>query len=103
LPLIRGSCPTHLILAHRAGQETIWRAPELRIPPLSQVAALYEAVCAAGGIFPKAKVAGIALNTRHLDEAAAREAVARTVDETGLPTTDVVRYGADALVDAVLK
>jgi uncharacterized NAD-dependent epimerase/dehydratase family protein len=103
LPLIRGSCPTHLILTHRAGQESIARAPELKIPPLREVAALYEAVCAAGGIFSPARVAGIALNTQHLNEAEAREAVARTADETGLPTTDVVRYGADALVDAVLK
>jgi uncharacterized NAD-dependent epimerase/dehydratase family protein len=102
LPLIRGSCPTHLILVHRAGQNVIWRAPELKIPPLPEVVALYEAVCAAGGIFPPAKVAGIALNTAHLDEAAARDAVARTADETGLRTTDVVRYGAAPLIDAVL-
>jgi uncharacterized NAD-dependent epimerase/dehydratase family protein len=102
LPLMRGSCPTHLILAHRAGQEHIWRAPELRIPPLREVAALYEAVCAACGLFPPAKVVGIALNTHHLGDREAAEAVARTEAETGLPVTDVVRYGAEPLVDAVM-
>jgi uncharacterized NAD-dependent epimerase/dehydratase family protein len=103
LPLMRGSCPTHLILTHRAGQESIYRAPEFKIPPLPQVVAVYEAVSAAGGIFSGAKVAGIALNTGHLDDAAARDAVARTADETGLPTTDVVRHGAEILLDAIFK
>jgi uncharacterized NAD-dependent epimerase/dehydratase family protein len=102
LPLMRGSCPTHLILTHRAGQESIYRAPQVRIPPLPQVIALYEAVSSAAGAFPGAKVAGIALNTGHLDAAAARDAVARTAAETGLPTADVVRDGADILLNAVL-
>ncbi|HZT43570.1 MAG TPA: DUF1611 domain-containing protein [Chthonomonadaceae bacterium] len=101
LALMRGSCPTHLILAHRAGQETIARAPWAKIPPLREVAALYEAVCAAGGALPAAKVAGIALHCRDMDDEAARDAIARTTDETGLPVTDVVRFGADPLVDTI--
>jgi len=103
LPLIRGSVPTHLILTHRAGQETIGRAPWVKIPPLREVATLYETVCACGGAFPAAKVAGIALNCRHLDTEAARAAVAQTEAETGLPVTDVVRFGAEPLVDAILS
>lgn len=102
LALIRGGCPTHLILTHRAGQESIARASWAKIPPLREVAALYEAVCAAGGALPAAKVAGIALNCGHLDEHAARDAVARAADETGLPVTDAVRFGAEPLLDAIL-
>lgn len=46
---------------------------------------------------------GIALNTAHLDEYAAKEAIAHTIAETGLPCTDVVRFGADVLLDAVMQ
>lgn len=102
LPLMRGSMPTHLILCHRAGQEAVARAPWVRIPPLRDVARLYEAVAAAAGALPAARVVGIALNTAHLDDAAAREALARARDESGLPVADTVRFGADPLLEAVL-
>jgi uncharacterized NAD-dependent epimerase/dehydratase family protein len=64
---------------------------------------LYETVASAGGAFGKVPVAGIALNTAHLDEFAAKEAIAQTTAETGLPCTDVVRFGADVLLDAVMQ
>jgi uncharacterized NAD-dependent epimerase/dehydratase family protein len=99
LPLIRGSVPTHLILCHRAGQESIARAPWVTFPPLKEVAALYEAVCAP--ILP-ARVVGIALNCGHLTDDEARVACEQTEAETGLPTTDVVRFGGEKLLRAVL-
>jgi len=49
-----------------------------------------------------ARVACVALNTRSLDEAGARRAVAAAEDETGLPADDPVRFGAGRLLDAVL-
>jgi uncharacterized NAD-dependent epimerase/dehydratase family protein len=42
-----------------------------------------------------AAVVGIALNTRGLDEAAARAEIARARETTGLPADDVVRFGAE--------
>jgi uncharacterized NAD-dependent epimerase/dehydratase family protein len=48
------------------------------------------------------RVAAIALNTRNLDEDAARAAVEDVQAETGLVTDDPVRFGAARLVDAVL-
>jgi uncharacterized NAD-dependent epimerase/dehydratase family protein len=42
------------------------------------------------------------VNTRGLDDAAAREAVAAAEAETGLPADDPVRFGAGRLLDAVL-
>ncbi len=102
LPLLRGACPTHLVLCHRAGHESISRESWVKIPPLRQVAALYETAASAGGALPAARVAGIALNTAYLDDAAARDAIDCVRQETGLPTTDVVRYGADILLEAVL-
>ena len=49
-----------------------------------------------------ARVAAIALNTRRLDEDEARAAIAQAEDETGLTADDLVRFGADRVLDAVL-
>ncbi len=103
LPLLRGSQPTHLILVHRAGQTHLSRLPDISIPPLPAVVQLYEAVAVAAGAFAPAPVAAIALNTHHLDEAAARDAIAQVEAATGLPCTDPIRFDADKLLDAVLK
>ena len=101
LPLVRGSCPTHLVLVHRAGQRRVARLP-VDMPPLRAVAALYEAVASVAGRSPGPRVVGIALNCGHLDDAEAATAVADVERETGLPTADVVRSGAGRLLDAVL-
>jgi uncharacterized NAD-dependent epimerase/dehydratase family protein len=103
LPLIRGSQATQLVLVHRAGQTHNKNNPHVPIPPLPQVIHLYETVAGAGGAFGTVPVVGIALNTAHLDEDAAQEAIAQTIAETGLPCTDVVRFGADVLLDAVMQ
>jgi uncharacterized NAD-dependent epimerase/dehydratase family protein len=102
LSLIRGGCPTHLILVHRAGQTAIARAPQVKIPPLKEVAALYEAVASAGGALQPCKVAGIALNCFGLSDQEAKQAVESTEQESGLPTQDVVRFGAEKLLNAIL-
>lgn len=102
LPLIRGTQPTQMILVHRAGQTHIRNHPHVPIPPLAKVIQLYETVAAAGGAFTPVPVVAIALNTAHLETAVAQLAIEQTQAETGLPCTDVVRFGADALLDAVL-
>jgi uncharacterized NAD-dependent epimerase/dehydratase family protein len=103
LPLMRGSQPTAQILVHRSGQTHIRRAPTVPIPPLTEVIRLYEAIALAGGAFAPAPVVGIALNTAHLSDVEARIAIDRVQQETGLPCTDVVRYGAEILLDAVIN
>lgn len=103
LPLLRGSQPTHLLLVHRAGQTHIHRYPDVAIPPLREVVKVYETLAFAGGAFTPAKVAAIALNTAHLDPASAEQAIEQAQIETGLPCTDPVRFGADSLLDAILR
>ncbi|MGK7959615.1 DUF1611 domain-containing protein [Crocosphaera sp.] len=99
LPLIRGSQPTALILVHRVGQTQIHNAPQVAIPPLPEVIALYEQVARVGGGSHQVKVKAIALNTFHLGETEARNAIETVAETTGLPCTDVVRFGADSLLD----
>ncbi|MBD2133475.1 DUF1611 domain-containing protein [Sphaerospermopsis sp. FACHB-1094] len=102
LPLIRGSQPTHLILVHRAGQTHNHNNPHVPIPPLPEVIKMYEIIASGAGAFAKVPVAGIALNTRDLDEVAAKNAIAQVTDQTGLPCTDPVRFGGELLLDAVM-
>ncbi len=102
LPLMRGSQPTHLVLVHRAGQTHSRNAPAFKIPPLPDVVQLYEAVVAAAGAFTPARVAAIALNTAHLDEHEARQAIDQVQQDTHLPCTDPVRLGAQPLLDAIV-
>ncbi|MDB9372666.1 DUF1611 domain-containing protein [Nodularia sphaerocarpa] len=103
LPLIRGSQPTQLILAHRAGQVHVRNHSHVVIPSLAKVIRLYETVASAEGAFANVPVVGIALNTAHLDEFTAQEAIAQTTAETGLPCNDPVRFGASLLLDAIMS
>ena len=101
LGLVHGSVPHLYVLCHEAGRTEIEGAgggPHL-IPPLSELVELHERISLP--VRP-ARVACVALNTRSLDEAGARRAVAAAEDETGLPADDPVRFGAGRLLDAVL-
>lgn len=102
LPLMRGSCANAMILCHRARMEKLDTDGDIPVPPLRDVIALNEAVAGAAGALTPARVVGIALNTRDLDAAEARDEVARTAEETGLPVADTVRFGAAPLAEAVL-
>ncbi|GAB4371557.1 MAG: DUF1611 domain-containing protein [Elainellaceae cyanobacterium] len=103
LPLMRGSQPTHLVLVHRAGQSHIHNCPDVPIPPLKKAIEVYETVVSAGGAFAPTPVIGIALNTFHLNEEEAQRAIEQAQLETGLPCTDVIRFGAELILDAILQ
>jgi uncharacterized NAD-dependent epimerase/dehydratase family protein len=99
--LYHGSAPHLLVLCHQAGlteTEGAGGGPH-PIPPLRELVELHERLA-----LPRrrSRVVAVALNTRSLDEDAARAAVAAAEAETGLPAGDPVRFGAKRLVDAVL-
>lgn len=102
LPLLRGTQPTHLVLVHRAGQSHIHNFPQVKIPDLPSVIALYEQVTTAAGAFYPAKVVAIALNTGHLTAATAEEAIQSVEAQTKLPCADIFRTGADKLLTPIL-
>lgn len=97
LSLLHGAAPDALILCHQVTRETV-RRYTVPIPSLNRLIHLHQEILAP---IKPARVIGIALNTFGLDEPAARAAVARAKDETGLPATDPVRYGVEPLLDAV--
>jgi uncharacterized NAD-dependent epimerase/dehydratase family protein len=101
LGLYHGSVPHLLVLCHEPGRTEIEGAgggPH-PIPPLRDLVELHERVALPAR---PARVAAVALNTRHLDQEEARTAIAAAAEETGLPADDPIRFGAAKLVDAVL-
>ena len=102
LPLMRGSCPTHLILCHRADLNNL-RPPveHIKIPSLNDVIALNENLANACGTFLNVKVVGISLNTVKLDPISAQKAIDFWELETNLPVTDVVRFGPEKIGNAI--
>ncbi len=102
LPLLRGSQPTHLILVHKAGQTTVRNCPQVTIPPLAAVVQLYEQLTTAAGAFAPAPVVAIAINGVNLPDQELRIYLDRVTQETGLPCTDAVRFGAAPLLAALL-
>lgn len=99
LGLIHGSAPHAYVLCHQAGQTVVDENDDFPMPSLADLADLHERMSL---LARPAAVRAIALNTRHLDDAAARAAVDVAESETGLPADDPVRFGAAKLFDALL-
>jgi uncharacterized NAD-dependent epimerase/dehydratase family protein len=100
LGLIHGSAPHAYVLCHLAGQTAVDHDDRFPMPPLAELVRLHEELSL---LARPARVAAIALNTSPLGEEEARAAIAAAEAETGLPADDPVRFGAVALVDAVLQ
>ena len=98
LGLLHGSLPHAFIACHMPTRETFRHNPWLKIPPITDVIALHEAM--ANPLRP-VKTIGVSLNTVEMADHDARAEIARVERETGLPTTDPVRYDTQPLVEAV--
>jgi uncharacterized NAD-dependent epimerase/dehydratase family protein len=98
LGLIHGAAPHAYVLCHKAGERYVDENERYPIPPLAALVDLHERISL---LARPARVRAVALNTRDLDEAAARRAIEETEAETGLPADDPVRFGAGRLVDAL--
>ena len=96
--LIHGSAPHAYVLCHKAGERYVDEDERFPIPPLSRLVALHEELSL---LARPARVLAVALNTRDLSEADARQAVEEAEAETGLPADDPVRFGSERLVDAL--
>ncbi len=94
--LMHGSAPDAMVFCHNPTRE--FQRSGVRIPPMRELIALHEELCRY--VHPS-KVIAVSLNCAELDEAGARRAIEKAEDETGLPATDVVKFGAGPLADAV--
>jgi uncharacterized NAD-dependent epimerase/dehydratase family protein len=96
--LLHGALPHAQIMCAQPTRKAIRHNDWVAIPPLPEFIRLSESVAAP---LRPAPVIAVALNTFDLDEASARREIERTANETGLPTTDPVRYDPVPIVDAV--
>ena len=98
LGLMHGALPHAMVMCAQPSRLTIDRNPWVRIPPLREMIALHETVMESLRPSP---VIAVALNTFDLSDHDAREAVARVAGETGLPTTDPVRFAPEPIAAAI--
>jgi uncharacterized NAD-dependent epimerase/dehydratase family protein len=96
--LIHGSLPHGLVMCAQPSRTHINNNPWVPIPPLAEFIAMHERMLAP---LRPAKTIAVALNTYDLSEADARRAIDAVASETGLPTTDPVRYDPAPVVDAI--
>ena len=98
LGLLHGAMPDLMIFCHQARRTSI-KGYAVPLPPLRRMIEMYEQAMA---WLRPAPVVGIALNTYELSDAQAQGEIRRAEEETGLPATDCVRFGAGKLIDALL-
>jgi uncharacterized NAD-dependent epimerase/dehydratase family protein len=103
LGLIHGSMPEAMIFCHKAGTTAIEGYDNCPYPSLNRMIQFNEDTVSWVRPERPCKVVGLALMTQHLSEQEAREAMKQAEDETGLPVTDVVRFGAGVLMDALSR
>src|SRR5256712_11646695 len=98
LGLIHGSMPEAMIFCHKAGTTAIEGYTNCLFPPMKSMIQVNEEMVNMLRPDRPCKVVGLALMTHHLGEQEAREAGKQAEDETGLPATDVFRFGSGVLM-----
>lgn len=97
--ILHGSMPDKLVLCHEAQKDAIHGYDSFSLPSIQTYVELYEGL--AEPICPSQVQAG-AINTYGLSENEAREAVDEYEEILGLPATDVIRYDANEILEALI-
>jgi uncharacterized NAD-dependent epimerase/dehydratase family protein len=103
LGLIHGSMPDAMIFCHKAGATAIDGYAYCPLPSLNRMIEINEDTVSWVRPQQPCKVVGLALVTNHLSEQEALDAIKQAEDETGLPATDVWRFGPGKLMDALIE
>jgi uncharacterized NAD-dependent epimerase/dehydratase family protein len=103
LALVHGATPQALVMVHKPGlaEHDFDHLPEASFPiaSLPGFIDLHERVA---GLVAPSRVVAVALNTSlYPDDAEARRIIDQVAAETGLPTDDPFRFGADRLWPAI--
>ena len=98
--LIHGSLPHAQVMCAQPSRTAINRCEWVKIPPLVEFIKMSEAATKA---LRPAPVIAVALNTYDLSDDEARRVVEQVTSETGLPTTDPVRFGPEPVAGAIAK
>lgn len=98
LGLIHGSLPHAMVMCHQPSRTHVNNNPWVKLPPLSDLIELHEALVRH---LRPAPVIAVSLNTYDLSERKAKAAIRSIERETGLPTTDPVRFDPAPVVEAI--
>ena len=98
LGLIHGSLPHAMVMCHQPSRLHINNNPWVKLPPLGELIELHEALVRH---LRPAPVIAVSLNTYDLSERKAKAAIRKIERETGLPTTDPVRFDPAPVVEAI--
>lgn len=98
LGLIHGSLPHAMVMCHQPSRTHVTNNPWVKLPPLSDLIELHEALVRH---LRPAPVIAVSLNTYDLSERKAKSAIKAIERETGLPTTDPVRFDPAPVVEAI--
>lgn len=101
MALIHGGQPDALILSHEPTRTHMRGLPDYDLPSLETLRNI--ALPLARIANPSCQVVGISVNTKAMQDNAAREYLAEIEMRMGLPATDPFRYGSGPLVDALAK
>jgi len=103
LAVLYGSWPTAVILIHDPFRKSRAEFPQFEVPSPNEEIKLIETLC------PSTKVVGIVVDGELYQDVIQKSdeeikiAMEQIEGETGLPTVDVLRFGASRLFDCLLK
>ncbi|MGB6486499.1 MAG: N-acetyltransferase DgcN [Steroidobacteraceae bacterium] len=101
LGLLHGSQPDALVLCHEPTRQHMRGLPGCPLPDLARC--LEANLTAARLTNPEVRAVGVALNTSNISEQQARISCREISDRLGLPCTDPVTMGVEAIVDNLLS
>jgi len=97
LGLLHGAAPQALVLCHQPGRDEMRNLP-VAIPTYEEMIQVHETI--ARPLFP-CRVVAVSLNCFGMSIEDARREVDRVEKETGLPTTDCVKFGCGPILEAL--
>ncbi|WP_207486036.1 DUF1611 domain-containing protein [Arenibaculum pallidiluteum] len=99
--LVVGAAAQAYVLCHEPTRTHMNGLPHVPIPAIG---AVMDAVRAIGrGVSPDGRFVGISVNTSALGAEEARTLLDALSEEFGMPATDPIRFGAEPIVDALLR
>lgn len=101
MALIHGGQPDALILCHEPTRTHMRGLPHYELPTLETLRDTALPIARVAN--PNCQVTGVSVNTKALDEAAAKACLQEIEDRMNLPATDPYRFGAEKLVDALFE
>ena len=99
LALIHGGQPDAMVMCHEPTRSHMRGLPDYALPSLEQLRDT--ALPLAQIVNPACRITGVSINTKALDDKAARRLIDDTAAALNLPATDPYRFGAGPLVDAL--